>query len=293
MPVVVHSFALSMGRRRILAVSAIPCAVAFAMSCAPVEIPDSAGGPASVSTGVGGAFAFAATAAGVGGGVDLALDGGAPDAAAVPAQFVSYASLCGGSSATCATTSNSCAESGTGGGPGATSCQLVPEDGGVTARCGLVGPSADGDPCESASDCQPGLGCIDAGVISICRAYCCGDPEACRTGTYCTTASMPDAPSSLIPVCTPVTPCELLDTASCPTGQTCAIVRESGTKSCVVPGTGTANEPCPCAAGFTCSWSEGICLQLCETGDAGVCANGYCEGGGAVFPAGVGTCVSY
>lgn len=301
----VHSVVSSMALRRFLLLSVVPSAVAFAVSCAPVHILGEFGNsePAVTSGGGGGnggSLSAGATSAGAGGGLEL-TDAGTFDGALAPPKVGSYSYLCGGSEAACVTapvdSCGSVGSAGTGGAGDASQlgCQLVngDGDGGVAAQCGTVGSGADGDPCESASDCQAGLGCIDAGVISICRAYCCASSESCRTGTYCTPAPLANAPSTAIPVCTPVTPCELLDTASCSSGQTCAIVRESGTTSCVVPGTGTAQEPCPCAAGYTCSWSDGICLQLCEISDAGVCGNGYCQGGTLPYPAGVGFCVSY
>jgi hypothetical protein len=65
----------------------------------------------------------------------------------------------------------------------------------------------------------------------------------------------------------------------------------------VQPGVHTANEPCPCAAGFTC-WSSTTCLQLCRTdapsGSDGGCA-GVCQGGVSPYGAdsGIGYCVEY
>ncbi len=289
-----------MGFCRFFVVGAALYPVALAASCAPVDIVTTLPGSSStVTAGAGGSLGFtSAAAAGVGGAAG-ALDAGAADGDLPAVLSTSYVNLCGGSESTCTwVPSDSCvAEEPVDGGAGdasVLSCELVPTDGGVVATCSAPGASGDGDPCKTAADCQAGLGCIQVGVFGICRAYCCGSLEACRPDTYCTPQPMEEAPTSAIPVCTPVYPCELLDDATCPAGETCTIVRAVGTTSCVAPGKGTAHDPCPCAAGFTCSWSEGVCLQLCDTSDPSVCGtNAYCQGGTEPYPTGIGYCVSY
>jgi hypothetical protein len=158
----------------------------------------------------------------------------------------------------------------------------------------MGGSAADGDPCSQASDCAAELGCIDTPVTPICRPYCCASFESCPPDTYCVKAAMAEAHQNQIPVCIPAMKCQLLnDTQTCPTGLTCAIVRESGTTSCVMPGAGQAGDPCPCAAGLTCSWTDGTCLQLCHTGSNECGANGFCQGGLQPYPQGIGYCVWY
>jgi hypothetical protein len=238
--------------------------------------------------------------AGSGGGNGLSYDGGAD--ASYLAPVTSYQYLCGGSNPVClpGTNTDSCAlggNPGLGGAPANApeiSCQLVSADGGgIAAQCGRAGASGDGDPCMSATDCGAELGCIATGVTPICRAYCCSGLEACPANTYCVKAPMAESTTSEIPVCVPAMPCELLDDATCPSGLTCTIVRESGTTSCVSPGVGTYGQACPCAAGYTCSWADGTCLQLCHTNGTECGPNAFCQGGQQPYPDGIGHCVPY
>jgi hypothetical protein len=245
------------------------------------------------------------TASDGGGGYDDGGYDGGVDAAFTPAP-TSYQYLCGGSAPVClpGAATDSCAlggNPGLGGAPASApeiSCQLVRGDGGgVTAQCGRAGASTEGGPCISATDCGPELGCIATGLTPICRAYCCDGLESCPASTYCVKAPMAEDQASEIPVCIPATPCALLDDATCPLGETCTIVRASGTTSCVIPGTGTYGEACPCAAGYTCS--DGTCLQLCHTdgtnaADADECGpNAFCQGGQEPYPNGIGQCIPY
>jgi hypothetical protein len=247
---------------------------------------------------------FTATGSGEFGGSVNFGDGGFDVAAAVP--LTSYQYLCGGSSSQCVPgdMADLCAPGGNpgvgGAGPDASvlSCRLMSPDGGpVVAQCGMGGSAGEGDPCTSASDCAAELGCVASGTIQgICRSYCCASLESCQPNTYCVKAPMADAPANQIPVCIPAMKCVLLDDSTCPAGLTCTIVRGDGTTSCVPPapaGTGTYGEPCPCAVGFTCSWADGTCLQLCHTGSTDCGENGYCQGGLKPYPMGIGYCVWY
>ena len=149
----------------------------------------------------------------------------------------------------------------------------------------------------TAGDCGPGLGCVAPGV---CRAYCCGDVEACPTQSYCEPTAMaaadnPDMASDAprIPVCVPATMCELLeDAASCPVDKTCTIVRADGTTSCVTPGEGKQGEGCPCSAGYVCSTANNTCFRLCQLDRPQECPpNHVCQGGSASYPPNFGVCV--
>jgi hypothetical protein len=96
-----------------------------------------------------------------------------------------------------------------------------------------------------------------------------------------------------VPVCVPTTNCQLLDDGSCPDGQTCSIVRASGTTSCVDPGQGQLGQACPCAAGLVCAKLTNLCKKLCHIGQDEVdCPNGgTCQGGSMGYPDGIGICV--
>lgn len=176
------------------------------------------------------------------------------------------------------------------------SCQIVPTENGASAQCLKPGSFQTGDPCTRASDCAPGLGCALTGSsVGSCRPYCCGAVEACPEDTYCAPAPMADdtmnAAPLAIPVCIPATECTLLDDTSCTEGLTCTLVREDGTTSCVEPGAGLLDDPCPCAAGYLCVAAFKKCLALCHTGGSD-CPDGmFCQGGADSFPDGIGVCV--
>ncbi|MSP26109.1 MAG: hypothetical protein EXR75_13320 [Myxococcales bacterium] len=206
---------------------------------------------------------------------------------------------CGGGCIPGTGTDSACTLSGTGGAGGGEalgSCKLGVIDQAVTGVCTLSGTETDGGPCLTSSDCGGGFGCVEMGV---CRAYCCGDPEACAGGSFCAprpivavevSSQIITVPS--LPVCTPVEPCTLLDDTTCThPGDTCTIVRADGTASCVVPGSGVLDEACPCAAGFFCS-ATGTCQKLCHADSAGDCPPAFqCSGGTKQFPDGFGVCV--
>jgi hypothetical protein len=323
--VVVQSPAFPMRLRSVLALLAVPPALLFGgslLGVGCVAFPFGSSGVDTVSSGgVGGApFDNESTGTGTGSGFSSGEGGSTSFTTSTStgtgillgdAGTPSYKNLCGGDHPACepGKLTDTCAQGGNpgvGGGPsasdaGAVSCQLVPSDGGagggggsaLTAQCGASGTAGDGDPCMTSADCGPEMGCI-AGVTPICRAYCCESLESCPAETYCVTAQMNEAPSSAIPICIPAQNCELLNDATCPAGLTCAIVRATGTTSCVVPGSGTTGEACPCAAGFTCSSADNTCLQLCHAGSTTDCgSNGFCQGGTAPYPDGIGYCVSY
>lgn len=177
-------------------------------------------------------------------------------------------------------------------------CQLVLTDGDAAPRCGPVGRFTAGGPCQTSADCGAGLGCVAAEEQGgVCRQYCCGSVESCPRGTYCEERPMAESvgerhPPVPIPVCVPAVNCELLNDSVCPPGLTCTIVREDGTTSCVVPGAGRADEPCPCAPGFVCSMLTNKCKRLCRIDGGAECGTGAkCQGGSTIYPPGFGVCV--
>jgi hypothetical protein len=179
--------------------------------------------------------------------------------------------------------------------PVASLCKLAPgEDGVAEGTCLPSGENQEGQVCASASDCAAGLGC-EAETLK-CRPYCCGDVEACPAQTFCAPRPMAEETSEAptpIPLCVPVTDCVLLDT-TCGEGQTCSIVREDGTTSCVPAGTGEACDDCSvnaCADGFICSKSTNRCLKLCHVnGSTDECMGGFCTSGSMAYPEDIGVC---
>ncbi len=172
-------------------------------------------------------------------------------------------------------------------------CKLAPISGEAISGCAPAGDLAVGDPCQTAADCGVGLACVATPSGGLCRPYCCGPVEACPVDTYCAPVLMAEA-AVKIPVCLPAKKCKPLDDTTCMDGQTCTIVRDDGTTSCVDPGEGSRGDFCPCAAGQVCSKITNTCLKLCHIGsDTADCGAGSCQGGVMGYPDGIGICVGY
>jgi hypothetical protein len=166
----------------------------------------------------------------------------------------------------------------------------------VTPACTPAGLGLDGALCQQPNDCAPGYECV--GSEGTCRHYCCEGTSACRIDQFCdiqqTTQTTP-APTLSVPVCMPVRQCVLLQPDACP-GQTCAVVREDGSVSCVAVGSATVGQSCEtehCAANLVCLGATArTCYALCEMSVAGQCPTGQsCKGGPPLFlDPGVGVC---
>ncbi len=229
--------------------------------------------------------------------VEVGDDGGKPEP-------FTYAQFCGGG---CTPASGEPSEmpctvdDGAGGGGGAMAgdCSLVIGDNGtVNGECTPKNDDAtQSTPCFTAADCAPGFACVGDGK---CRAYCCGDVEACAAGTYCTldNPAVDEVPNGVVapqlPVCELADHCMLFDTngGGCTGGKVCSIVRADGTTACIEPGPGGAGDPCPCQAGHVCGYSINKCFQLCSLqSGASDCPSGYvCQQQSYQQP--VGICVS-
>lgn len=166
---------------------------------------------------------------------------------------------------------------------------------GPERSCQATGAGDVSAPCITSADCAPGLACVGPKHGGICRPYCCGDAEACPSRTYCDVRELRDEGESPmgIPVCVPAMNCKLLEQEPCASlGLVCGIVRADGTTSCVLPGTGKLDEPCPCAFGYVCAKSQNKCLKLCHVNLASAeCPGGTCQGGTGELPPGIGVCV--
>jgi len=224
---------------------------------------------------------------GAGGGINTSFNGGG-----APSPL-DYSGLCGtGCQPSADPASSVCGMSGAGGAGGMAGdggmggaptpageldCKLA-YDGDSTVVAGACVDSDDKSedmPCFSSSDCGPGLGCDASG---LCRAYCCGDVEACPAETYCSPQPMAEQDAvgatepPLIPVCVPADECTpLAENDLCEDGLTCTIVRQDGTTACVEPGSGEAGDPCPCAEDHACQITTGTCIQLCVLGEPDAC----------------------
>ena len=178
---------------------------------------------------------------------------------------------------------------GSGGSGEPTSCKLVPGEMGAQAMCVVPGTKLAQQVCQTAADCADGLGC---GATNLCLNYCCGLAEACPGQTYCAKAAIAEEPGAepSVPLCVPVKDCALLDD-DCDVTETCSIVREDGTTSCIPAGPGGTCDPCPCAQGFICSKGPNVCLKLCHTNRTDECGTGFCQGGASNYPSDIGVCV--
>jgi len=184
-------------------------------------------------------------------------------------------------------------------------CHVPPSSGAAVDAgspvCTPAGTGADGARCSTSTDCAPRYECVGAGTEGTCRRYCCSGNVECGTSEFCDIQPMAVASTTDVPVCIPISPdggCRLLDDASCPSHETCAVVREDGSTSCVAVGAAKVGDPCDeehCGPDLVCLGTPGNrrCYQLCHTADpAAACsATQTCKGGLPLFPdSSVGIC---
>ena len=172
--------------------------------------------------------------------------------------------------------------------PPKTACHLI----GSTQACTVAGEGRDGAQCQSATDCAADFECIEGvGTPGQCRHYCCSGNSSCGSTanpTFCDVQSMASGGLD-VPVCMPVSSCTLLapmDAGAapgmCAANETCAVVKDDGTTSCVRVGVAqmgdgcegdapqasadTGGDPYHCAAGLTCLGAVGsrTCFKLCS-----------------------------
>lgn len=177
---------------------------------------------------------------------------------------------------------------------------------GAAPVCTVAGRSTDGVACRTSTDCAAGFDCIvaaalataapdlDAGV-GVCRHYCCGGDGACSTpdggisNEFCDIQPLAVATTTKVPVCMPIAPCTLLSAKSvCPMGDTCGIVRDDGTTSCVETGPQNVGQSCDtnhCKAGLVCLGAPNMrqCYELCSTKSSACTAPETCQGGLPLF----------
>jgi len=163
--------------------------------------------------------------------------------------------------------------------------------------CSPAGNAGDGSWCKSSNECQAGFDCVGAGT---CQHYCCSGNTECGpelpvavANEFCDIQATTQTTGVEIPVCMPIHPpggCQLLDADACPTTETCSVVRDDGSTSCVAIGGAEAGQPCDkdhCAASLVCLGTLGsrTCYQLCETQTGSQCSTAQqCKGGLPLFP---------
>ena len=131
--------------------------------------------------------------------------------------------------------------------------QTVSDTTNIQRVCEGAGKGHFGDPCSSPQDCGTGLTCVEENPLTVCRPYCCGNPESCPSNSYCTTrttriSSAPLVTGVDVPVCSTADncslsepyPCPQNEKCTCPSGEACMVVRRQGVTACAAPGTGQA-----------------------------------------------------
>ena len=163
-------------------------------------------------------------------------------------------------------------------------------DGGPT--CTPAGSAAAGSPCTTSADCAAPTECVvtSPGAFT-CQTYCCAGDTACQPDEYCNIQRLAQDPSTRVPVCVPIEPCQLFDSTSCSSSETCAVVREgAGTIGCVPVGAAQAGDDCErdtCGSGLVClgTWGARHCYKLCHTATSVECSVGQgCMTGLPMFP---------
>ncbi len=144
----------------------------------------------------------------------------------------------------------------------------------IASACVAGGPGIDGAACAGGDDCSAGYECV--GTPGVCRRYCCSG-TCSDEKAFCDvqpTSGSSGTNAMSVPVCMPVSPCKLLASAStCMSGNTCSVVADDGTTSCVAVGTASEGSACDtthCMANEICVGKSGarVCEKLCHvTGD--------------------------
>ncbi|HEY5242868.1 MAG TPA: hypothetical protein VIJ22_15420 [Polyangiaceae bacterium] len=163
--------------------------------------------------------------------------------------------------------------------------------------CAPAGNAGEGSWCKSSNECQAGFDCVGSGT---CQHYCCSGNAECGpelpvavADEFCDIQATTQATGVEIPVCMPIHPvggCQLLDANACAETETCSVVRDDGSTSCVAIGGAKAGQLCEkdhCAASLVCLGTVGArtCYQLCETSTARECSTTQqCKGGLPLFP---------
>jgi hypothetical protein len=169
-------------------------------------------------------------------------------------------------------------------------CHVAAPDASAAApqACIAAGAGKDGTECQKSDDCANGFECV--GSPGQCRHYCCGGNSVCAVTyapSFCNPEPVVSTTTFLVPVCIPISGCSLF--GKCPTGQTCGVVKDDGTTSCVPIGPQIAGEECDtadCATGLTCVGSVGsrTCYQLCHVASTSECPTGTaCTGSAQLF----------
>jgi hypothetical protein len=168
-------------------------------------------------------------------------------------------------------------------------CHVILRDNATSQTCSAAGTGTDGASCATGADCAATFECV--GMPGRCRHYCCDGDKSCDSGgssSFCDIQATTES-NLKVPVCSPVNKCKLLTPNACPADQTCAVVKDDGTTSCVPIGTALAGQACDtehCADGLTCLGKPGSrqCYKLCRIGYPEDCSyDTKCKGSSQLF----------
>ena len=153
------------------------------------------------------------------------------------------------------------------------------------SACVTEGAGTDGSACAGGDDCSAGFEC--AGSPGQCRRYCCAG-SCSEAKTFCDVQPASGANAISVPVCMPVDQCKLLDAMSCSPGETCSVVADDGTTSCVAVGAASEGETCDtvhCMAGEICVGKSGsrVCDKLCHVSGTDCSAGKTCTTNATLF----------
>ncbi len=154
----------------------------------------------------------------------------------------------------------------------------------AASACVAGGAGTDGYACTAGDDCSTGYECV--GTPGQCRRYCCSG--ACSDDkTFCDVQPATAMSGITVPVCMPVANCKLLE-SSCPGGETCSVVADDGTTSCVATGPASEGEACDtvhCMANEICVGKSGsrVCDKLCEVGESDCSGGKVCTTNATLF----------
>lgn len=175
---------------------------------------------------------------------------------------------------------------------GACRVRVDSQDGQPKPTC--IAPTGGGnDGCIVSTDCAAGYECV--GSPGQCRHYCC-DPTSCTAEQqFCDIQTMAEQGSLRVPVCMPVRSCKLLSTTGCVEGETCAVVDDLGTTSCVAVGPAKVGESCDtthCGANLTCIGVVGArkCYKLCDMTRTECATGEQCKASALVKEPSIGIC---
>lgn len=154
-------------------------------------------------------------------------------------------------------------------------CHVTQVNGTRVPRCEPADPlGVDGTTCAKSADCAPGFDCVEGDKGPVCRRYCCSgscDAQLSRNGgsTFCDVGKLTDVDQHMVPVCMPIKACKLLNPTDCGDKETCAVVNDKGSTSCVPKGDAKVGDACDethCDSALNCLGNPGDrhCYKLCH-----------------------------